>query len=58
MKIEINDDTIQISDVQELTAGKSTEIKEAIKKAFAPDLKNIDFLCEALEFVDSSGLGR
>ncbi len=57
MKIESHDTTLNISDLRELTAGTSAEVKSQVRTRFLPDLKNIELDCGSLDFLDSSGLG-
>ncbi len=57
MNIEPKDTTLVISQVRELTAGSASDMKARVKLHFTPGLKDIDFDCAALDFLDSSGLG-
>jgi anti-sigma B factor antagonist len=57
MNIEIQNTTLVISGLSELTAITATELKAAVRNQFAAGLKDIDFDCAGLGFVDSSGLG-
>jgi anti-sigma B factor antagonist len=57
MKTEVHNTILQVSEVQELTAGTAIELKEEVRLRFVPELTDIELHCEGLEFVDSSGLG-
>lgn len=57
MKTELQNKTLLVSEVPELTAGTASEIKEQVRLRFGPELTDIELHCEGLEFVDSSGLG-
>ncbi len=57
MKTEVHNTILQVSEVQELTAGTANELKEEVRLRFVPELTDIELHCEGLEFVDSSGLG-
>ncbi len=57
MYLDPKDTTLVISGIRELTATLTSELKDRAKQSFAPDLKDIDFDCTSLDFIDSSGLG-
>jgi anti-sigma B factor antagonist len=57
MNIQPTDSTLVISEIRELTAGTSSNVKTQVRTRFLPELKNIDFDCTNLDFLDSSGLG-
>lgn len=57
MNIDINDDTLRITGVTELTAASARELKEQVASRFADGLRHIDFDGSSLQFLDSSGLG-
>lgn len=57
MKIEHHDDTLIVSGIPELTAASAAEVKSVIRCEFNEGLLNIDFDCDAMGFLDSSGLG-
>jgi anti-sigma B factor antagonist len=57
MTIEPNAQTLVVSNLRELTAGTASEVKSQARLRFSEELKDIDFDCKNLEFLDSSGLG-
>lgn len=57
MKLTIDHQTLRVSDVTELTAGTSREIKDRTRLSFVQELNNIDFDASTLAFLDSNGLG-
>ena len=50
-------DTLHLSALRELNAATATLVRDDVRLRFTQELKNIDVHCEALEFLDSSGLG-
>jgi anti-sigma B factor antagonist len=57
MKISTDHLTLVISDIAELTAGTSREVKDRVRLDFHDELENIDFDASQLRFLDSNGLG-
>ncbi|WP_018970511.1 STAS domain-containing protein [Rubritalea marina] len=57
MNIEQTNDTLLISQLDELTASSAGAFKKETKNRITPDIKNIDLDASALNFIDSSGLG-
>ena len=57
MKMLIEADTIQISDVEELGAAESNEFRDTVRSSMADGLKNIDVDLSRTIFIDSCGLG-
>ena len=57
MNIQSNNTTLNISEVQELTAANAISTKSTIKEALSPDHTQIDIDLSTASFVDSSGLG-
>lgn len=57
MNLDNKETTLIVSAVRELTAGTASEAKAKIRIRFSADLKDIDFDCSSLDFLDSSGLG-
>ncbi len=57
MNTHSTENTLHVSDICELTAGTAQDAKKQLSIQFTDGLKNIDFDCSALDFVDSSGLG-
>ncbi len=57
MNIQSNNTTLNISEVQELTAANAISAKSTIKEALSPDHTQIDIDLSTASFVDSSGLG-
>lgn len=57
MNIETQHTTLVISAMSELTAITASELKAAVRLNFTAELRDIDFNCVGLGFIDSSGLG-
>ena len=57
MNIEQTNDTLLISQLDELTASSAGAFKKETKGRVTSDIKNIDLDASALNFIDSSGLG-
>ena len=50
-------DTLHVSEVTQLGAANSTDIRDQVRTAFAPGHKNIHFDLSNTVFLDSCGLG-
>lgn len=57
MKTEIENDTMIVSGVRDLTANTTADIRKEIRRQFAPNVTNIEFRFDEAGFLDSSGLG-
>ena len=57
MKMEINGDTLRISEVKELGAANSNEFREQARNALTAALKNLEIDLSQTMFLDSCGLG-
>ena len=49
--------TLLVSDIHELTAATSPDVKNHVRFSFEKGMTNLDLDCSRLDFVDSSGLG-
>ncbi len=57
MKITTQPSAVVISDIAEMTAGTSPEVREQVRRALTGTPANLELDCAALTFIDSSGLG-
>lgn len=57
MKLVTTGETLQISEVPELTAEHSSAFRARARAALAPELKQIEVDLSQTVFIDSSGLG-
>ncbi len=57
MKIEVDGDTLRVSEIRELGAADSDRFREQVRAALADGQKNIDIDLGQTTFVDSCGLG-
>ncbi|WP_347442044.1 STAS domain-containing protein [Rubritalea sp.] len=57
MNIEQTNQTLLISEVEEITASSAGGFKKEVKKRMTPTIANIDLDANSLNFIDSSGLG-
>ena len=57
MNIQHNQDTLLISQMEELTAASAASFKKESKAMLTADTKNVDLDASSLKFIDSSGLG-
>ncbi len=57
MKMEINKDTVLVSEVKELGAANSNAFRDWVRSSLQSGQKNIDIDLSQTTFVDSSGLG-
>jgi anti-sigma B factor antagonist len=57
MKMEINKDTVLVTEVKELGAANSNAFRDWVRSSLQNGQKNIDIDLSQTTFVDSSGLG-
>jgi anti-sigma B factor antagonist len=57
MKMQIQSDTLRISDVTDLGAAESNQFRDEVRSSLTADLKNIDIDLSQTAFIDSCGLG-
>jgi len=57
MKIQRQNGTLSVQDLQELSAANSRSFRNEICAAFSPGLKDVEIDLSQISFVDGSGLG-
>lgn len=57
MKMQVQADTLRISDVAELSAADSNHFRDTVRSSMSDGLKNIEIDLSQTTFIDSCGLG-
>jgi len=57
MKMEIDGDTLRISEVQELAAANANAFRDVAREAMGHERKNVEVDLSRATFIDSCGLG-
>ena len=57
MKIEVKENTLTISDLEELTAANAGTFQKAVQTRMMPNTKKLHLVADTLKLMDSTGLG-
>ena len=57
MKIEVKENTLTISDLEELTAANAGTFQKAVQTLMTPSIKKLHLVADTLRLMDSTGLG-
>lgn len=57
MNIEVKENTLTISDLEELTAANAGTFQQAVQTRMTPDTKKLHLVADTLKLMDSTGLG-
>ena len=57
MNIEVKENTLTISNLQELTAANAEAFQKAVQNQMTSNIKNLHLIADALKLMDSTGLG-